>query len=1084
MFLFRLCKTILAIFIAFFIFLSCNREYKNPNDNSQINSISSFREIPGITADEIAAIEELISSRGSFSYGVTVSNETFIQQDGNFSGFTPLLAEYLTALFGIPFVLETHDRDELLNKFDAKTIDFVSELTLTNENTGKYFLTSPVAERALRVFIRNGANSIRMTEDLNGANIGFLSGSTSEELIKKIYPMLSFKSAAVNSIRQAAQMLMSGTIDAIITEETAESYFKNYGNITGLNILPFISAQFSFASSNAELEPLISAISKYIEAGGVDRMHILYIRGEFDYARFLFEQSLTPEEKAYIAGLKTSRAMIPITMEADNFPLCFYNDNLKEFQGVGVDILKEITLLSDIEFNAITSKNSTMAEILELVKNGDAAFDTEMIRTNSRENEFLWPEKPYAISRFALLSKSDYPDVKTYHISRVKVGLVKGTAAAEMHDLLFHYERGYKEYRTRNEALDALERGEIDLFLTNETMLLFQINYREKAGYKINVSFDTVLENSYFGFNKNEAMLCSIISKAQNLIDTERIFKGWSNRTYDYSKKLVRDRLVRSLFFSAALLVLLFILILLLIKNAKMTKEIVFAKDHAEQSNRSKSIFLSHMSHEIRTPMNAILGIAEIQLQNGSLAVETSDAFDKIYESGDLLLNIINDLLDLSKIESGRLELNPVKYDIPSLINDAIQINRMRFESMPIEFTLHIKSDMPLEFTGDVLRIKQILNNILSNAFKYTNKGKIDFYVSVEDSDITGIKTLIFRVKDTGQGMKEDQINRIFEEYTRFNQDLNRTTIGAGLGMTITKRLIELMNGEIKVESVFGEGSEFTVRIPQKREGKDVCGDDLIEKLKNFDFRNTTIMKKVQFLREFMPYGKVLIVDDVESNLYVAKGMMSPYGINIETASSGFEAIDKVNEGKIYNIIFMDHMMPRMDGIETVRILREMGYNHPIIALTANALVGRANMFLQNGFDAFLSKPIDSRELNLILIDFIRNKRTGDAAETAAPHSSEEHKSKADGSELKALVKKDIVNAINALQNISLSDLEIDIFVTTVHGLKGALLNINEKELSQNAFKLETAGRQRDYELLKKETPEFIKILKELTFRL
>ena len=1078
---FRLYKTLLAFLFVFFIYYGCGREYENPNDNSFINSISSFREIPGITAEEIAAIENLKSSRKTFSYGVTISNETFMQQDGVYSGFTPRLAEHLSALFGIPFVLEAYDRDELINRLDAKTIDFVSELALTDENKQKYYMTSPVAERALRVLVKKGAGSIQKTVDLSGANVGFLRGSVTEELIKKIYPMLSFKSVNINSIGQAAQMLMTGTIDAIITEETADLYFKNYGNITGLNILPFISTQFSFTSSNAELGPVISAISKYIEAGGVDKMHILFARGDFEYARFLFEQSLTPEEKAYIAGLKTSRAMIPIAMEADNFPLCFYNDNQKEFQGVGVDILKEITLLSDIEFNAVTDEKTSMVEILEMVKNGKAAFDTEMIRTNARENEFLWPENPYAVSRFALLSKSDYPDIKTYHISRVKVGLVKGTAVAEMHDLLFHYERGYKEYRTRNEALDALERGEIDLFLTNETMLLFQTNYREKSGYKINLSFDTVLENSYFGFNKKETMLCSIVSKAQNLIDTERIFKSWSNRTYDYSKKLARDRLIRSLTFSAALLVLLFILILLLIINAKMTKEVVTAKEHAEQSNRSKSIFLSHMSHEIRTPMNAILGIAEIQLQNGSLSVETSDAFDKIYESGDLLLNIINDLLDLSKIESGRLEISPVKYDIPSLINDAIQINRMRFESMPIEFTLHIGNDMPLEFCGDVLRIKQILNNILSNAFKYTNKGKIDFYVSVEDSDIPEIKNVIFRVKDTGQGMKEDQVKRIFEEYTRFNQDLNRTTIGAGLGITITKRLIELMSGEIKVESVFGEGSEFTVRLPQKREGTEICGAELIEKLKKFDFRNTTIMKKVQFLREFMPYGKVLIVDDVESNLYVAKGMMSPYGLNIETASSGFEAIDKVNEGKSYDIIFMDHMMPRMDGIETVRILREMGYNRSIIALTANALVGRANMFLQNGFDAFLSKPIDSRELNLILVDFIRNRRSAEAANAA---SSDEQKAKADNSELTALVKKDIENAVNALANISLLDSEIEMYITIVHGLKSALLNIQEKELSQTAFKLESAGKQGDYELLKKETPEFLNILKELAARL
>ena len=1087
MFLFRFCKLLLA-FSFFCVFSGCGQSTGKSVENNFINPIYSIHDIPGVTAEEIAGIEALKSSRESLSFCVTLTTETFMLPDGSLSGFSALLAGCLSDIFGIPFILDLHDHEDLEDKVDSKEVDFITELTLVSEREQKY-LSDPIADRALIVFIREDTASVQTTNDLDGLTVGFFHGSMTEQSIKEVYPGLTFKTVIINEMHQAAQMLLSGAVDAVITEETADYFFKSFGNITGLNILPLVFTQVSIAAVNPELEPVISVINKYLEAGGVDRIHSLYIQGETEYLRYLFDQSLTPEEKAYVAGLRTSGAKIPITTEADNFPLCFYNARYNEFQGIAVDLLKEITFLTGIEFRSITDKSVSMAEITELVLKGDAVFDAEMIRTDSRENEFLWPDKPYAASHFVLMSKTDYPYLKTYQISRASVGLVAGTAASEKFKLIVPDGESFKEYRTRNEALDALEKGEIDLFMANDNMLLYQIHYREKAGYKVNLSFNTVVEYSYFGFNKNEPMLCSIISKAQNLVDIEKIRMGWVNRVYDYSRKAARDRMNSLFVFSAALLVLLLIVILQLIKNRKMTKEIIIAKEHAEQSNRSKSIFLSHMSHEIRTPMNAILGVAEIQLQNGSLQTDTSSAFEKIYESGDLLLNIINDILDLSKIESGKLEIAPIKYDVPSLINDAIQINRMRFESMPIEFTMHIENDMPHDLIGDVLRIKQVLNNILSNAFKYTNKGKIDFYAFVEPVDDPEMLTLVFRVSDTGQGMKEEQVKKLFDEYTRFNLELNRTTVGAGLGMTITKRLIDLMSGEIKVESIYGKGSDFTVRIPQKRAGTEICGEEIVSKLKNFNFHNTTIMKKVQFLREFMPYGSVLVVDDVESNLYVAKGMLSPYGLKIETASSGFEAIDNIKGGQTYDIIFMDHMMPKMDGIETVSIIRGMGYKQPIIALTANALIGRANMFLQNGFDAFLSKPIDSRELNLILIDFIRNRKSADVVEAerlsfAAEKTLNEQKIEANNFELAAFVKKDVEAAVNVLENTTLTDSDIDLYVTTVHGLKSALINVDERELSHTAFRLESAGKQRNYELLRDETPEFIYALKTLASKL
>jgi len=526
------------------------------------------------------------------------------------------------------------------------------------------------------------------------------------------------------------------------------------------------------------------------------------------------------------------------------------------------------------------------------------------------------------------------------------------------------------------------------------------------------------------------------------------------------------------------------------LQHAVDITELTNAREQAEQSSRSKSIFLSHISHEIRTPMNAILGIAEIQLQNENLPYETSDAFSKIYESGDLLLNIINDLLDLSKIESGKLEIYPIKYEIPSLINDTTQLNRLRYESKPIKFCVNLDKDTPLKLSGDVLRIKQILNNILSNAFKYTDEGKIEFSVYCENTQTPEDVILVFCVSDTGQGMSKSQLDRLFEEYARFNLEKNRTTVGAGLGMSITKRLVELMNGEILVESEPDKGTIFTVRIPQKRQGTDVCGEILINKLKNFTFHSTAILKKMQFLREYMPYGSVLVVDDVESNIYVARGMMVPYGLKIDSSGSGIDAIEKIKNGNVYDIIFMDHMMPKMDGIEAVKTIREMGYNRPIIALTANALLGRAKMFLQNGFDSFLSKPIDSRELDYLLNDFIKNRQPAEVVEAARSVPVKErvlnnnimnHTGKTQGIEMFFI--SDAQKAVNTLERIDINDLNIETYITSVHGIKSALANIGENELSAIALELENAGKACDFEVLSRETQAFINALKSLIIK-
>jgi signal transduction histidine kinase/AmiR/NasT family two-component response regulator len=406
----------------------------------------------------------------------------------------------------------------------------------------------------------------------------------------------------------------------------------------------------------------------------------------------------------------------------------------------------------------------------------------------------------------------------------------------------------------------------------------------------------------------------------------------------------------------------------------------------AEESNRAKSQFLANMSHEMRTPLNVIVGLTGLMLEEEDPTVNLNENLIKISTAGNTLLGLINNVLDISKIEAGRLELMPVQYDIPSLINDITILNVIRFEDKPITFVLDIDENLPLNLFGDDLRVKQIINNILSNAFKYTQKGTVTLSINCKKDDtITdgNEMRLFISVSDTGIGIRQEDLSMLFIDYGQVDTRTNRAIEGTGLGLAITKRLTEMMNGEISVESEYGVGSTFHLRLNQGFVNDKTIGKETAERLCSFRYSQGKNNDGKKLIRSDLGFARVLVVDDMQTNLDVAAGLLGKYKMQVDCVLNGHEAIERITKGMqeppaapIYNAIFMDHMMPEMDGIETVKKIRALGSEYartiPVIALTANAIQGTENLFLANDFQAFIPKPIDIMQLDAIVRNWVK----------------------------------------------------------------------------------------------------------------
>lgn len=1067
-------KRIIILLAAISIIMLC----ASSNVSANVGSIQSYKDIPGITQEEIDAIEALKQEQNSFSYGLYYSTEAFVLPDGTFAGYAAKFCGLMSDLFGIEIEQKFCDQESLISGLSNMEIDFTGELTPMLIKFARFYITQPIAQRTLRIFgFADCIDEIKEESDINGLKLGFLEGSLSIDLIAEYYNKPQYERVLVSNTAAAVEALESGAIDLFIVNGVLEPMFEEYDFIKSKEFFPLAFIPVSLGTVNPALESFISVMNKYIDAGGIDRLYEFYEEGEKEYARYKFYKSLTEEERTWLKSRQNTP--VKVVLGGNYYPVLFYNKADKEFQGISIDLMNEIGELTGLTFEVKNEKDITMQSLMELLQTGEVSMTPHLLYTPERKEAFIMSDISFAAARYALISKLDYPNLAIHQLDRLNIGMVRDSAFEDTYHKWFPEDSKINSYVTLEEAFNALDKGEIDLIMGSEYTLLTQTNYHEKSGYKMNILFEDSVA-SHFGFNKNEHTLSSVVNKALAIVKTDSIVRSWTSRNFDYSKKLAEDRALYLLVIVAGTFVFLLgayytvsrrrkyrqmdivhqnlqmildtmpvavrildpdsnkILyinraclrlynapddydpgsvsvaaympdvqpdgVLSMERLAELDRqaepssaEMVLTKVSGEnfsgritacqieyhgkmaslgviedltaekeylgmlentaqkerEANQLKSSFLSNMSHEIRTPMNAIIGLTEIAFHK-ELSKEVFETFKKINISAQNLLQIVNDILDLSKIEADKLELYSDDFELEEVLNSALLVVSPRLEGKRVELMLDVSLDLPRFLNGDRTRLWQVLKNYLDNAAKYTTEGRIILTASEDKARSTKETIFIaFSVTDTGIGMNEEQIQKAFQPYEQVFSEAQKRYAGTGLGMPISKKICEMMGGVLDIESEPERGTvvRFTIpflRVENVQTEKDMLAADSLSGL------------------------LIMVVEDDALSLEIMESLLVSCGAEYIAAHSGEEALKIIQNwdknAPLFDVILLDYMMSGINGIETAKQIRlgTSGSSRLLMVTAYESLLIKDEM-KACGIDDVIEKPfIPSRFIKKI----------------------------------------------------------------------------------------------------------------------
>ncbi|MCL2628165.1 MAG: transporter substrate-binding domain-containing protein [Oscillospiraceae bacterium] len=935
----------------------------NEHDGSDANQVggtpSSFRDVQDITADEIASIEALQRERANtpFIYGMTLMTESFIKENGEMGGYADLLCRFLTDFFGIPFKLELVLFEELMEGLLSGAIDFSGTIMPTPEREKYFFMTDTIAERQYSMIRLAGSPALSQIAQERPVRYAFVAGTPHEAAVSKVIDPSSYEPVWINDSLEVHELLINGYADAYVTVHTTEALFMDYDDLIIEDFTPLIFNPVSIATANEQLEPIISVIKKAQQSGALmPHLSYLYDKGYQDFRLHKMSVWLTDEEEAYI----NDNPVIPIAAFNSNYPLSFFHPRHSEWQGVYFDLLDEVAKLTGLQFNVVHNEFTQWPAMQEMLIKGEIFIVPELTWTKEREGLFLWSETKILDDYFALVSRADYPDITVNDIQHLTVGVARGTTFTAMFERWFPNHRNTVEYEGIDLAFAALREGEVDMVMTTQRRLMHLTHLQELVGYKANLIFSQPIE-SRFGYNVEHEHLRSIIDKALTLSDTSGIADAWMRKTYDYRAKLAESEAEAQqpwLISSGVLTVLaIILLIVIFIRNSneekRLEKLVIERTAEARSASKAKSRFLANMSHEIRSPMNSIIGFAELA-QDAENPQRTQNYLRNIQSSAEWLLSIINDILDISKIEADKLELEHIAFDLSDVFETCRSTIAPLIEEKGIALYCHAEPSVGKKLLGDPNRLRQALINLLSNAIKFTNVGTVSLGASIKEHTENTV-TVGFEIKDTGIGMNPEQVRRIFDSFTQGDDSIARKFGGTGLGLTITKNIIELMNSRLIVESTVGVGSKFSFDIIFDT----IADDDIV------------MSEQEMFVNDFERpnfKGEILVCEDNRLNQQVICDHLERVGIKNVVANNGYESVSIIKgrllrKEKMFDLIFMDIHMPVMDGLEAVSEIKKLGVETPIIALTANIMSDDLESYENSGMPDCLGKPFSSQEL-------------------------------------------------------------------------------------------------------------------------
>ncbi|MDR0672301.1 MAG: transporter substrate-binding domain-containing protein [Zoogloeaceae bacterium] len=1069
-----------------------------------------FRDIPGITAEEIQAIEKVLAGRKSFSYGALESAECFYRDDGSLDGYTVSLAQMLSRLFGVPFEVEIHTWNDLRRGIRNGDIDFSSDFDPGSGNAQGLLMNRSFRERAIKFVSRAAGSPLAEIARQDKARVAVMRDSA---VVALVMPHLEKQYGdklviiPIDDRKKVADMLRKRELDLFVADDAWAEIFIGRPDIAVDTFRPLLYKRVAVTTGKPELEPIIRVISKlfpYRKPHFQSLRHIyeLHRQGRRRFLHKIFTGSLNEAERAYYDRRIKAGISVPIVASPTNYPVEFYDKDKKRWEGIAFDILGEIGEITDLKFRPVEFAEDNWPLLLKMLRSGDpeAPMLLDVGYNETRARDFIFADKPYLLDHYALISSKDLPNLHHDEVLYHRVGLLQESMFAEVFQRWFPSHADTVYFSAQYEEFKALEEGKIDLLMLSQLHFSYISNFLKRTNFKINMVFEDPLRTG-FGFGKAQTELRGIISKAQDLVDTQSIVRRWEYSVLDYRREDAQTRAVLMAISSVFMLLVIALLALLLFQRrregkrlraqvAERTRELDEQVEATQAASAAKSRFLANMSHDMRTPLNAIIGLSRLALTDRAVVLDPKNT-RSVLNAGLTLLSLVNDLLDISKIEAGRYELTPVDYETPALISDTISINIVRLAGKPITFRLKLDETLPVRLCGDDLRVRQIFNNLLSNALKYTERGEVEWSLSwTKEGDSVW---LVSSVRDTGIGIRPESLEKIFSDYNQIDVDAIRKTESTGLGLPIAWNLAKLMDGELTVTSEYGKGSVFSVRLRQGFIDAEPIGPERTQTLRQFQYFATEEEHGgARIVYRDLSHAAVLVVDDVESNLEVAAGMMERYRLRIDYATSGQQAIDMARAERLrYDIIFMDHMMPGMDGVAALKAIREIGTeyakNVPIVVLTANAIVGNEQRFLESGFQAFLAKPIDMWQLDAVLSRFIQDKARepeDTLPQAAIPGLDIEAALKRFSGDMKiyrrvltswARHTPALLEKAKAVSRETLAD-----YTVVMHGLKGGALSVGATEVSQKAARLEAAAKEGDLAFIGANNADFV----EMTARL